>query len=247
MNFLPANYEPPIGSNNYFKLQEGKNRFRIMSSPIVGWEDWTEDKKPVRYRMENKPARSIDPSKPIKHFWAIIVYNCLDHRIQIMNITQATIWKALIALIKNDDWGSPHKYDIEIEKKGKGKETEYNVIPVPPKPLSQGAIDLYNQMPCNLEALFTNEDPFAKHWDTYTPMASSEGNSAPVLKKQTILSDEQFIELGEALNALNDEDRARIIGKIESLGIKDMSKMPANLFNITMLTIKNITEQKAIA
>ena len=242
MNFLPSNYEAPISSNNYFKMQEGKNRIRIMSRPILGWEDWTMDKKPVRYRFENKPVKSIDPNKPVKHFWAMIVYNCLEHRIQILNVTQATVWKAIIALIKNEDWGSPHQYDIEIEKKGKGKETEYVVIPAPPKPVSSGAIDLYNEMPCNLDALFTNEDPFAKHWDKYTSMASSnEDVVAPVQNKANILSDEQFIELGEALNALNNENRTRIEKKIESLGISDMSKMPAALFNIVMLSIQTIT------
>lgn len=65
--FLPIGYEAPKSSNFYMKLQDGENKIRILTQPILGWEDWIEN-KPFRYRMENKPKKSFDPKKPLRHF-----------------------------------------------------------------------------------------------------------------------------------------------------------------------------------
>jgi hypothetical protein len=48
--FLPTNYEVPVSDGNYMKLKIGENRFRVLSSAIVGYEYWTKDNKPVRSR-----------------------------------------------------------------------------------------------------------------------------------------------------------------------------------------------------
>ncbi len=90
MSFLPENYESPKQSGQYMKLADGDNRIRILTRPVMGWEDW-QDKSPVRFAFDNKPLKSIDPKKPIRHFWAFVVYNYNEQKIQILNITQATI------------------------------------------------------------------------------------------------------------------------------------------------------------
>ncbi len=90
MNFLPKNYQAPNASNKYMKLEKGENKIRILSQPILGWEDWTLEQKPVRFRFDKKPAKSINAEKPVKHFWAFIVWNYIDEKIQILQITQAT-------------------------------------------------------------------------------------------------------------------------------------------------------------
>lgn len=158
--FLPANYEAPRSSGNYFKLEDGENRIRILSRPILGWEDWIE-KKPVRYRMDNKPAAPYDPKKSIKHFWSMIAWNYAMNSIQILHITQSSIQKAIEVLSKDADWGAPYGYDIKIYKSGNGVDTEYSVNPTAPKPISQEILDAFAKKPCNLEALYTNADPFA--------------------------------------------------------------------------------------
>jgi hypothetical protein len=48
--FLPEGYEVPKSGGNYMKLKQGPNKFRILSAPIIGWEYWSEDRKPVRAR-----------------------------------------------------------------------------------------------------------------------------------------------------------------------------------------------------
>lgn len=167
MNFLPKDYEAPKTASFYMKLQEGENKVRILSHPIVGWEDW-QDKKPIRYRMNEKPLKSIDAKKPIKHFWAMIVWNYNEEQIQILQITQATLRRAIESLCNDKDWGSPFFYDIKIIKTGEGTDTEYVVNPVPHKETHSYIIDQFNNRPCYLDALFSNEDPFSDKWKIYT-------------------------------------------------------------------------------
>lgn len=159
MNFLPQDYKSPTASNSYTKLLDGENRFRILSSAIVGWEDWL-DKKPVRFRFKEKPAHSFDPTKPAKHFWSMIVFNYKTESIEILHITQASIRHAIQALCEDKDWGRPFGYDIKITKKGEGMETEYSVNPVPHKPLHPLIREMFEDKPCYLEALFDGLDPF---------------------------------------------------------------------------------------
>lgn len=236
--FLPQDYEAPKNSNNYMKLTEGEHRIRILSAPIIGWEDWTADKKPVRFKRNERPLKPINENVPVKHFWAMIVYNVKDHRIQILHITQATIRNSIEALYRDEDWGNPVNYDIKITKTGEGKETKYTVNPIPHKPLGQSVIDLFNEHPCNLEAIFTNEDPFAKHWTNKTPLATNNLGSEKIVEVPTITI-EEFIKLGEALNNLPEEEKTRIEKKIESLGVKDMSKMPSTMYVVVMHSINS--------
>lgn len=179
MSFLPENYKAPKSSNNYMKIIEGENKIRILSQPILGWEDWL-DKKPIRYRMEEKPAKSIDPKKPIKHFWAMIVWNYAEEQIQILQISQATIRSSLENLCKDTEWGLPYFYDLKIFKKGEGKDTEYVVNPVPPKQLNPEVIAYFNEKRCNLDALFSGEDPFSQEHKTFTYGVFNQNDITPV-------------------------------------------------------------------
>lgn len=158
--FLPTDYEQPKTTSSYMKFQEGENRFRILSKPIIGWQDWTEDKKPVRFRFSEKPDRPINPKKAVKHFWAMIVYNYAAKDVNVLEITQATIQSAITNLIKDAEWGEPYNYDIKVTRSGEGMDTEYSVAPSPHKPLTQEIVDAYIAKPCSLEKLFNNGDPF---------------------------------------------------------------------------------------
>jgi hypothetical protein len=167
-DFLPTDYEVPQKSGNYMKFQDGENKFRFLSSPILGWETWEEagdgSRKPKRNPM-NKPfsvneVEDGDPTK-VKHFWAAVVWNYNEEKIQILEITQKGIQKSLRALSASKDWGSPLDYDILVTKTGQKLETEYQVNPVPPRELDKGVKQLYKDMKIDLEALFKGDDPFA--------------------------------------------------------------------------------------
>ena len=158
--FLPDNYQAPKNNNLYTKLQDGENKFRILTQPILGWEDWI-DKKPVRFRMEEKPEKPHDIKKPIKHFWSMVVWNYTLERIEIFHITQASIRYSIESLYNDSDWGAPYFYDIKITRKGEGMDTEYIVNPIPHKKLNPAIEAAFKDKPVWLEALFDNSDPFS--------------------------------------------------------------------------------------
>ena len=89
--FLPSDYTAPTSEgSNYMKLQDGENKIRILSQPIIGWVDW-ENNKPMRFPFDEKPAHAVDATKPIRHFWAFVVWNYTQEAIQILEITQSTV------------------------------------------------------------------------------------------------------------------------------------------------------------
>jgi hypothetical protein len=158
MDFLPDNYETPQGGSAYMKFQQGDNKFRILSKPVIGWVDW-KDKVPFRFPFKNKPEQPFG-NQPIRHFWAMVVFDYADQQVKVLEITQSTIQKAIEHLAKDEDWGSPGDYDLKINKSGQDKSTEYKVNPSPKKPLTKEIKDAALAKPINLDALFKNADPF---------------------------------------------------------------------------------------
>lgn len=159
MEFLPKDYTAPKQGGNYFKFQKGENRFRIMSHAIVGFEYWTKDSKPVRSRLPFKEfpedAKNEDGTFKQKHFWAFIVWNYEEERLQIMEITQSTIMSGIEALVNNTKWGSPKDFDIVVKASGDGLEREYTVVPEPHTEAPKADVSKIN-----LEELFVGGDPF---------------------------------------------------------------------------------------
>ena len=185
-SFLPEGYEVPKSSaGGYMKLKQGANKFRILSAPVLGWQYWTEDKKPVRAkdRWTTIPAdadisgqRGWDP----KHFWAFVVWNFESKAVEILQLTQATIQSQIEQLINSEEWGDPRGYSITINRKGEALETEYSVVPSPAQPTPPEIIALYNEKPINLEALFTGGNPFDEaEAVTHNGDASVDTDSVP--------------------------------------------------------------------
>lgn len=95
-----------------------------------------------------------------KHFWAFAVWNYTDKKVQILEITQKTIMRSILALTKDEDWGDPKEYDIVVTRTGEDLNTEYNVTPKPQKELDEGILRFYKDLNINLEALYDGADPF---------------------------------------------------------------------------------------
>lgn len=164
-DFLPPSYDIPSKPSGYMKLIEGENRFRILCSPIIGWETWEtgkgNSKTPIRHHMDEPfDINNVEDPKSIKHFWAMAVYNYAEERIQILEITQKSIQKSIRALAKDKDWGSPTGYDLVIMRTGKQLDTEYSVNPKPAKAIDPAILQVYEDMHINLDALFLGNDPF---------------------------------------------------------------------------------------
>lgn len=169
-DFLPTAYEVPSGSDKYMKFVKGENRFRILTSPILGYEWWIdqgEKRVPKRVSMDQPlPVTEIDDPESIKHFWAMVVYNYANKKVQILEITQKGIQKTLRALAKDEDWGSPvQKYDIVVTRVGDGMETKYEVLPKPASKMDEGILTMFEGMNIRLEALYEGTDPYTDDGD----------------------------------------------------------------------------------
>ena len=56
--------------------------------------------------------------------------------------------------------GNPREYDFIVTRTGSGMDTEYAITVNPKSPIDQSVLDRFEKMNINLDALFTNEDPF---------------------------------------------------------------------------------------
>lgn len=165
--FLPSGYEVPPTPNNYMKLEEGKNSFRVLSSAITGYIYFV-DKKPVRVKSYDAVPDAVKQEKDsrlkAKHFWAFVVFNRKAKQVQIIEIKQRTVMNGITTLVNNPKWGNPKKYDIVVSKTKTGateKDVEYSVIPEPPIGAVEPAIlKLYQDMHVDLNALYEGKDPF---------------------------------------------------------------------------------------
>jgi len=245
--FLPEAYQAPRTGGQYMKIQKGENKIRILSKPILGWEDWTIDKKPVRFEYDKKPQAPIASDKPIKHFWAMIVWNYAEEKIQILQITQSGIRKGIESLCNDSDWGVPYFYDIKIIKTGgeDPKSIKYQVNPLPHKPIAPHIEQAFKDSPCYLEALFANEDPFSSHWGKKTPGIFGEKMVVPSNPIKIIISDAQVKEL-EDLFAKCDPEYVKSVKKtleMAPLNVQNITQIPVEIFEkIKVAAIKKISQ-----
>lgn len=164
-NFFPSeDYKIP-STSNYMKFVDGKNKFRVLSSAIVGYEYWNTQNKPVRSRVpyDEIPEdikHEKDGSIKISHFWAFIVWNYDAKRVQILEVTQKSIQSAIKAYVDNEAWGNPKGYDIVVTRTGTGFDTEYQVIANPHSPTPPEAQKSLEAKKINLNALYDGSDPF---------------------------------------------------------------------------------------
>ncbi len=214
-DFLPQGYEELKITKNYIslsKLEPGEHKFRIVQRPKCGWVEWKE-RKPYRYRPEQKPDSSFDAKEPLRPFWACYVWDYARKGLFIVEITQATVLKALTAYGKDEVWGDFTKYDIKIVKEGSGKETKYIVSPVPHKEMVDEIVEALMRSPVKLEALYDGGDP----WGDYMP------NKDGVTQQEAIYLDKL---IGDDQNL-----RDNILGFLKSNGYGDgFMNMPSDMY-----------------
>lgn len=167
---IPKDTKIPTTSGQFSRFSDGANRFRFLSDVVLGWEGW-KDNKPFRHEGQDCRIKTEDvdlnkSGKPnINYFWAMVVWNYAEKRVQILSITQKTIMAALYNLEQNPDWGDLKGYDIEITKKKEGDKTSYTVLGIPHKPLAQEIKDAYAETKVDLSKLFEGEYPIEENND----------------------------------------------------------------------------------
>ena len=162
MSWLPDNiHEPKAGS--YFKPIKGKqNRVRIIcDKPLVGHVQWTNDKKPVRWKLgDARPEADYGEGTKPRVFIAVAVWNYEERTTQVWEITQRTLQESLDALTRDPDFGHPANYDLKITRKGEGMDTTYSMVPMPGEQ-NEDVVNAIAELRVNLDALLNGEDPFA--------------------------------------------------------------------------------------
>lgn len=79
-----------------------------------------------------------------KRRWYLGVIDRKEGRYKILDIS-VSVFKAIQELSRDEDYGDPMKYDIDIKVDKKGGATGYyTVIPKPPKPLTAADIEIKN-------------------------------------------------------------------------------------------------------
>lgn len=122
-----------IGKDEWYKLQEGENRIRVLSPGKVLAEHF---KLGVCYGIEKGCPFHTEEYKlsPARIKFLMYVVDRKDGEIKIAKMPYGII-KSIGALQENQDYafdGIPMPYDITINAKGAGtKEVEYTVIPSP--------------------------------------------------------------------------------------------------------------------
>jgi hypothetical protein len=173
--FFPSNYSAPsTGGADFMKFQDGENRFRILTAPVIGWEGW-KDGKPFRREetvcsitpeMVDVDTKFDPAGKPkINHFWAFAAYNYAEKKVQILELTQKTIMAGIQALANDTDWGDPRKYDLNVTKVKQGDKTTYTVMNKPHKELSSEVKEAFEESdidPRSILKCSIAEDPKAK-------------------------------------------------------------------------------------
>lgn len=161
---LPKDIKIPKSSGQFAKLQDGANKYRILSDVIYGWEGW-KDNKPFRHegevcKIKNDQVDLNQNGRPnINYFWAMVVWNYSEKKVQVLQLTQKTIMSPLYDLEQNEDWGDLKGYDITINRKKEGDKTTYTVAPSPHKPLTEEIQTAYKESDVKLEKLFEGEYP----------------------------------------------------------------------------------------
>lgn len=169
-DFLPDGYETPKSPSRYLTLEDGDSvRLRIISSPIMFWEWWTEDKKAIRTKFVSgdiiQTPANAKKGESGRFVWAMVIWNYTENMVQIWSIKQNKIRDFLVGNAKDPDIGNPKKYDIKISRKGSGiNDTQYTMAALL-KPENMVEIDsniLTEAKLVNLEAILEHDgDPFA--------------------------------------------------------------------------------------
>ena len=130
---------PSTGESSFMKFVKGENRFRILGTPIMGYQYWQDDRTPVRIKTAGEAPAGEKP----KHFWQIPVWD--GNSIKVLDVTQSTVQKQLTELDRNSEWGNLTEYDVIVTRSGDGMDTTYTVTPCPKAPLGEETKSAYGE------------------------------------------------------------------------------------------------------
>lgn len=177
----------------YMRLQGGSNVVRVITKPheySVHRYKTNENDPGFGERILSSLYHGRDPLidkgfKP-KRRWLVGV---IDRRTQSYKILDMSIsvFKSIQELVRDEDWGDPTQYDIDIKvDKNGGPTGYYAVVPKSKKPLSAGDLEIKQQVDLeDLKRRCTPPTPeqveeMVKVIDAKSPNGSANGSSTSV-------------------------------------------------------------------
>lgn len=134
------------GSGDYLKLQKGENRVRIVSAPIAVWTSFNSgavgDEPKTQKFMTEEAVKEFNAKVPkerqAKKRYAMWVLDRATDEILLAEFG-TSIMKGIKTLATDSDYGFEGlpPYDIKITKAGDGLDTEYSVLQLPAKELTE--------------------------------------------------------------------------------------------------------------
>lgn len=194
-SFLPDDYDVPAEGGSFMKFEDGDNRFRILTPPVIGWQGWKGNKPFNREGVEKNIAddevdvdEKFGTGKPkISHFWAFIVWDYQADQISVLQLTQKTIMKAIQEYSKDEDWGNPTEYDLTVTKRKEGDFIKYSVKPSPHKDVKEAIQEAFDESELDLHEIFfadREEDGDDEDEDEDETPRNKGGKSSKTSKKK---------------------------------------------------------------
>lgn len=150
----PAGYKPQTSGGSFTRLTPGDHRLRIMSSPLIGYEVWSDNADGTR-----AVSRFTHQVPGSKEFNAFVVWNYQTNQIEILSLTQKGLIGDLFNLDSDPDWGELRNYDIVINRTGASMmDTRYTLTPKPAKPVTEEIAKALVEADIDLKSALTVED-----------------------------------------------------------------------------------------
>jgi len=136
---------PQNSNNDFMKLEDWDNHFRVMSDPIVWYETWIEDDGKKRPSRTAKPLAKEPDNIVIgkygpqfnKYFWAFIVWSYDSECLQFLQIDKKGVLFDIENYLSDEDKCDPRKYDMIVTKAGSWVDTTYALRVKDNKPVSK--------------------------------------------------------------------------------------------------------------
>lgn len=137
----------------FLRLQQGSNIVRVVTKPheYLSHRYKTRESDPgygekVLSSLANGRDPLFDKGMKPKKRWLVGVIDRKTQSYKILDMS-VSVFKGIQELVKDEDWGDPSQYDIDIKVDKQGGATGYyTVMPKQPKPLSAADLDIKSQV-----------------------------------------------------------------------------------------------------
>ena len=150
-----SKYDIPSGTGNFLKLEDGANKIRLCTKPL---EVPFHEIPGAKYSTSVCPGDGCElcqAGKPKKYKFAFQVLNRKDGKPYIYE-APLTVFKQIVALDKNPEYGDFRFYDITITKEGVARNTTYTLMPSPKKSeLTDDEVALFISSGVSLETAYS--------------------------------------------------------------------------------------------